>query len=482
MTLTPVVVWFRRDLRLEDHAALSWASETRRPVIPLFVLDDAFSAMGAASKWRLEHSLKALDEQLRGLGSRLILRQGAAHEVVPRVMAETGAQSIAWSRAYDPASVTRDTKIKADLVAQGIDVQSFAGHVLFEPWSVETGTGSFYKVYTPFWKSVRDRVVPSPLPQPVAFTTPAVWPATDSLTAWRLDRGLGRGADILARHTQAGAVAARKRLTAFTAEAMSRYGDQRDVPTAQATSGLSDHLTWGEISPRICWHVGLAAREIGNPGAEKFLQEVVWRDFAYHLLWHTPQILTQNWRPGWDQFPWSMDDQSQQVMAWKQGRTGVPFVDAAMREMYVTGRMHNRARMVAASFLTKHLLVHWSVGQKWFEECLTDWDPASNAMGWQWVAGCGPDAAPFFRIFNPVSQQEKFDPKRGYVTRWIAEGQARPHPDALSFFDAIPRNWALSPKARYPAPIVDLKEGRARALAAYSDRDKTPPLAVGQNA
>ncbi len=471
MTSSPILVWFRRDLRVSDHEALSWAAATGRPVIPVFILDDVFEALGAASQWRLARALEAFERELGTLGSRLILRRGPAQQALAQLIHETGATSVCWSRAYDPPSVARDKEIKAHLTSDGIEARSFAGHLLFEPWTVQTGTGGFYKVYTPFWKAVRDRGVSPSLSAPPAMTGPEVWPDSDELTAWGLDRAMNRGAAILARHTRAGATAARDRLLQFASGQMNSYKHKRDVPAAEATSGLSDHLTWGEISPRACWQAGLSERETGNPGAEKFLQEVVWRDFAYHLMWHTPQMLTQNWRPGWDSFPWSRDENSAQVLAWKQGRTGIPFVDAAMREMYVTGRMHNRARMVAASVLTKHLMVHWSVGQRWFAECLTDWDPASNAMGWQWVAGCGPDAAPFFRIFNPQSQQEKFDPDGAYVTRWIAEGHSNPHPDALSFFDAVPRSWGLSPEAPYPAPIVDLKTGRARALEAYAARE-----------
>ena len=234
---------------------------------------------------------------------------------------------------------------------------------------------------------------------------------------------------------------------------------------------MSEYLALGEISPRTCWHAGLSALHRGAKGAEKWLKELVWREFAYHLMYHTPRILTGNWREEWAAFPWNEDADRPEVLAWKQGRTGEPFVDAAMREMYVTGTMHNRARMIVASYLTKHLMTHWRIGQKWFEECLTDWDPASNAMGWQWVAGSGPDASPYFRIFNPATQLEKFDPDGEYLARWLAEGRDRPSPTALAYFDAVPRRWELSPKDAKPQPLVELSEGRKRALAAYEARN-----------
>ncbi|NNF91531.1 MAG: deoxyribodipyrimidine photo-lyase, partial [Boseongicola sp.] len=235
---------------------------------------------------------------------------------------------------------------------------------------------------------------------------------------------------------------------------------------------LSENLAWGEISPRTCWHSGVRAMEEGKKGAEHFLKELVWREFAYHLVWHTPRIVDRNWRQGWDGFPWNEDERLAEVKAWKQGRTGVRFVDAAMREMYVTGHMHNRSRMIVASYLTKHLMCHWRIGQQWFEDCLIDWDPASNAMGWQWTAGSGPDAAPYFRVFNPVTQLDKFDEDRSYVKAWIAEEYSRPTKTALSYFDAIPRRWGMSADAPYPSePIVAMAEGRKRALAAYEDRD-----------
>jgi deoxyribodipyrimidine photo-lyase len=274
-----------------------------------------------------------------------------------------------------------------------------------------------------------------------------------------------RGAGVVAAHVRVGEAAALLRLDRFVERAIDGYGERRDFPAAPATSGLSENLTYGEIGPRTVWYAGQAALAAGAEGAEHFLKELVWREFAWHLIHHAPQIVGRNWRGEWDGFPWRGD--SADAERWRRGMTGEPFVDAAMREMYVTGRMHNRARMIAASYLTKHLMTDWRVGQAWFADCLTDWDPASNAMGWQWVAGSGPDAAPYFRIFNPAGQAAKFDTDGTYRDRWIAEGRRHPTDTALSYFEAVPVSWGLSPRAPYPAPLVALDVGRARALAAY---------------
>jgi deoxyribodipyrimidine photo-lyase len=236
----------------------------------------------------------------------------------------------------------------------------------------------------------------------------------------------------------------------------------------QGTSRLSENLTYGEIGIRAVWHAGLRARDEGKAGAESFLRELAWREFSYHLMHHTPHIISTSWKPEWDDFPWRGDNPD--AMRWRQGLTGEPFVDAAMREMYVTGTMHNRARMIAGSYLTKHLLTHWTLGLAWFADCLTDWDPAANAMGWQWVAGSGPDAAPYFRVFNPAGQAEKFDADRSYIHRFVAELSPRPGPDALDYFAAVPRSWGLDARAPYPRAVVELADGRARALAAYAAR------------
>lgn len=280
---------------------------------------------------------------------------------------------------------------------------------------------------------------------------------------------MDRGANIVRGYQNVGAAAALERLGDFIDHDIDRYKERRDFPALDATSRLSAALSLGEIGPRRCWHAAYGAMQEGKQGAEHFLKELMWREFAYHLLWHTPHITTANWREDWDAFPWTTDI-TPEVEAWQRGRTGVGFVDAAMREMYVTGHMHNRARMIVASYLTKHLMTHWRVGQAWFAEHLTDWDPASNALGWQWTAGSGPDAAPYFRVFNPDTQLQKFDPKGAYRSVWIAEGQRQPPQTACDFFEAIPRAWQMSASDAYPDPVVPLDEGRRRALSAYENR------------
>jgi len=469
--LSPILWWVRRDLRLSDNAALQAACDAGRPVIPVFIRDDVVADLGAAPKWRFGLGIAAFAQALSERNSRLILRRGPVLDVFRDLIAETGAGAVVWMRAYDPASVARDKAVEAALAEAGVEARSVAGHLLFEPWTVETGQGGFYKVYTPFWNAVRERPVPEPAPEPGMIARPDTWPASDSLESWRMGAAMRRGAAVVSDHVAVGEEAAQGRLGAFVANAIADYKTMRDFPAAGATSRLSEPLAYGEISPRTIWHAGLRAMDAGKAGAEHFLKELVWREFAYHLLWHTPQIATSNWREEWAAFPWREDETAPEVIAWKRGRTGIEFVDAAMREMYVTGTMHNRARMIVASFLTKNLMTHWRIGLNWFAEHLTDWDPASNALGWQWTAGSGPDAAPYFRIFNPKTQREKFDPDRAYVDTWIAEGRAAPGKTALRYFDAIPKSWDMSAADIYPDPVVAVDESRKRALDAYEARD-----------
>lgn len=467
---SPILVWIRRDLRLTDHAALSSAAASGRPVIPVFLNDEAVQALGAAPRWRLGLGVEAFANTLAGIGSGLVLRRGDALECLGRLVDETGAGAVYWQRSYDPVQQARDSEIKAALRGRGLEARSFPGHLLFEPWTVETKTGGFYRVYTPYWNAVRGRDPGAPLGAVTALAAPGTWPGGDALSDWRLGAAMDRGAEVTRAHVRPGEAAAQDRLHAFTAGAVGAYARMRDIPAVSGTSRLSEHLTHGEISPRQAWAAGMAAMERGAAGAETFLKELAWREFAYHLLHYTPHIAQANWRPEWDAFPWNTDPDRPEVRAWLRGRTGIQFVDAAMRELYVTGYMHNRARMIVASYLTKHLLTHWKIGLDWFADHLVDWDPAANAMGWQWSAGSGPDATPYFRVFNPVSQLDKFDPERAYVRRWIAEGRAKPAPEALSYFDAIPRSWGLSPGDPYPAPVVGAEDGRKRALSAYENR------------
>ncbi len=460
-----LLFWFRRDLRLDDHPGLTKALQSGKPVIPVFILDPETSELGAAHLWRLEASLTAFDSDLKALGSRLVVRKGDALDALKALASETGATEMLWSRAYDPTSIERDKRVKSGLNDAGLAAASVAGHILFEPWTVKTGQGGFYKVYTPFWKAVRGLDVGQMLPVPTSLNPPQIWPESLSIADLGLAHSMQRGGSILERFVQSGERAALNKLTEFLDGPVAEYNADRDRLDRKGTSGLSAHLALGEVSARRCYLAARNALDAGVAGAEVFAKELVWRDFAYHLIWNTPHITTTNWRDSWDAFPWR--GKSEAFLAWCQGRTGEPVIDAAMREMYVTGTMHNRARMLVASYLTKHLLTDWRLGMKWFADCLVDWDPASNAMGWQWAAGSGPDAAPYFRVFNPATQAEKFDPQRIYRDRWIAEGKGNPSVEALAYFEAIPKAWNLSPSDPYPTPIVDLKKGREAALAAY---------------
>ncbi len=463
----PLILWFRRDLRLSDHPMLAAAVASGRPLLPVFVLDAQAEALGAAAKWRLGLGLARFAETLAAMGQRLILRRGDALAVLQGLVAESGAAGVMWQRMYDPQAVARDTAVKAALKAKGLIAQSFAGALLIEPWQVATGQGGYYKVYSPFWKAVSVRGFSAPVPAVKVLPAPDSWPVSDDLRDWQMGAAMRRGAAVCLPHQRVGEAAALARLDDFIGIAVGRYRAARDFPgVIGATSGLSENLAWGEIGPRTIWAAGQRALHQGDLGAEQFCKELVWREFAYHLMHHAPHILTQSWRAGWQDFPWRGDNP--QAEAWRRGMTGEPFVDAAMREMYVTGRMHNRARMVVASYLTKHLLTDWRLGQAWFADCLTDWDEAANAMGWQWVAGSGPDAAPYFRVFNPAGQAEKFDSDGAYRRRWIAEKSVKPGPEAQSYFAAVPKRWNLASTQTYPEPIVALADGRARALAAYA--------------
>ncbi|MER5171496.1 cryptochrome/photolyase family protein [Thioclava kandeliae] len=465
MARKPVILWLRRDLRLHDHPAMVAAAKDGAPVICVFIHDEIVAQTGAAAKWRWGEAIASFAARLEEIGSRLILRRGEALEVLQALVKETGAEAVHWSRAYDPASTARDKAVKTALKEEGIEAQSHKGHLMFEPWDVTTGKGEPYKVYTPYWNAVKGRGVEPPCDTVSALEPPQTWPESETLDDWQMGAAMRCGAAVLAQYACIGEASAQGRMAAFLGQKIDGYKTARDQVDQNGTSNLSENLTYGEISPRSLWHAGWSRMEAGSAGAETFLKELVWREFAWHLLYHFPKLDHANWREEWNGFEWRRDNN--EAEDWRRGRTGEPFVDAAMREMFVTGQMHNRARMIVASYLTKHLLTDWRVGLRWFEDCLTDWDPASNAMGWQWVAGCGPDASPYFRIFNPATQAEKFDPKGSYRRKWIAEGAKNPPQTALHYFEAIPKSWEMTPDDRYPDPLVDLKAGREKALAAY---------------
>lgn len=472
----PVLVWFRRDLRLSDNPALRWAAGTGRPVIPVFVLDEetADCALGGASRWWLHGSLRALAAALGARGSRLVLRRGPAKDVIPEFLRETGCQAIAWNRLYEPRAVARDRCVKARSEGLGVEVRSFNASLLFEPWDIATTGGSPYRVFTPFWRRCLDREFGAPGGPPPRLAPPRRWPAGEDLGDWDLRSRTPDWAAGLRRTWRPGEDGARARLDAFTRAALDRYRSGRERPGEPGTSMLSPHLRFGEIGPRQI--VG-AVDAIGpGPGCDAFLRELGWREFAHHLLFHNPGMEEANMRPAFDRVAWR--DDPRDLERWQRGRTGVPLVDAGMRELWATGWMHNRVRMVAASFLVKHLLIDWRAGAAWFLDTLVDADRANNSAGWQWVAGSGVDAAPYFRIFNPVAQSRRFDGEGSYLRRWLPE--LRLLPDAF-----VHAPWTapgpvleaarVSLGSNWPMPVVDLDAGRDRALAALRDANRVRP-------
>lgn len=465
-TQFPVLWWIRRDLRLSDNPALTAAIANGNPVLPVFVFDEFDETLGAAPALRLESGLEALANRLAQMGQQLCLRRGRAQDVLQKLVQETGARAVHSSKSYLQEEITRDQALARALGAAGCALHWHNTRLMFEPWTVATKSGTPFKVYSPFWRAVRQIPVPAPLAPPARIPAPSVFPKSDTLQDWKLSARMRHSADIVRSGIVAGEEAALTRLEAFMAEPVAAYGANRDFPALPATSNLSDYLALGEISPCMIWAAGQRTMAEGRPGAEPFLKQIIWREFAWHLAYHYPHITRSNWRAGWERFPWS-DEITPAVRAWQQGQTGVDLVDAGMREMWVTGRMHNRVRMIVGSYLTKHLTTHWKIGMDWFADCLIDWDPANNAMGWQWIAGSGPDAAPYFRVFNPDRQREAFDPDQTYVRHWIAEGQSDPPKTATDYFVAQRGAWGHSRHDLRPDPVISLQEGRNRALAAY---------------
>nr|WP_296338565.1 deoxyribodipyrimidine photo-lyase [Reyranella sp.] len=457
------IIWFRNDLRLTDNPALIASLGSGRAVLPVYVLDEeteGVRAPGAASRWWLHHSLLALDASLRTLGSRLILRRGPAERVIAELAAECEAEAIYWNRVYDQGSRERDARLKQFFTQRGIVAESLKANLLFEPWEVKTLAGEPFKVFTPFWRACRNLASPDmALPAPRALPAPAMWPESDRLSDWRLLPTAPDWAGGMRASWTPGEAAAARRLTDFLDDALARYRQARDLPAVEGTSRLSPHLAFGEISPRQIWRTATGRGH--SAAVEKFLAELGWREFSYSLLFHFGDLAQRNFRPEFDVFPWA--EAGDALEAWRRGRTGYPIVDAGMRELWTTGWMHNRVRMIAASFLTKDLLVDWRTGERWFWDTLVDADPANNATGWQWVAGTGADAAPYLRVFNPVLQGEKFDPNGDYVRRWVPELASLPA-------ETIHRPWTARqplPPDVYPARLVDHAAARVRALGAF---------------
>ena len=470
------IVWFRNDLRVRDNPALAAAAARGGPVVAVYVLDEETAGLrplGGASRWWLHGSLERLADDLTTLNIPLVLRRGAAQAVLDDLMGSTGAGALYWNRRYDTAGIACDTAIKSDLKDRGIDAESFNGSLLADPWEIATAQGGPYKVFTPFWRALQARSggFDTPLPLPERILSGAAGSEGDALDTWRLQPTSPDWAGGLRASWQPGEDGAREALERFLEGAVEGYGDNRDRPDIKGTSALSPHLRFGEIGPRTIWHAvmhRLASAPQTESDAMKFLSEIAWREFAYHLLFHFPTLPERNFNPKFDAFPWR--EPNEDLAAWQKGQTGYPIVDAGMRELWHTGYMHNRVRMVAASFLTKHLRIHWRFGEAWFRDTLVDADAASNASNWQWVAGSGADAAPYFRIFNPILQGEKFDPDGAYVRRWVRELADMPAKYIHKPWQApaaLPEGTGVKPDAAYPPPIVDHAKARQAALDAY---------------
>jgi deoxyribodipyrimidine photo-lyase len=467
------LVWFRRDLRLDDNPALA-AAAARGAVVPVFIWapdEETPWAPGAASRWWLHHALAAFGGALERAGAPLVIRRGPTLAALRAVAAEHGANHVVWNRLYEPAIVARDTAIKQALAGDGLEVESFNGGLLFEPLHVATKEGRPYQVFTPFWRAVLAReepAEPQAAPRKLVAAPPRRARGSESLPLDRLDL-LPRidWATTMESTWRPGEAPAAKRLAAFLANGLEAYGTDRDRPDRDGTSALSPHLHFGELSPRRVWHAVRAAAG-GRPaarltgGPEVYLREIGWREFAAHLLFHFPHTTDAPLRADYARFPWQNDPVG--LRAWQRGRTGFPVVDAGMRQLWATGWMHNRVRMIVASFLVKDLRISWLEGARWFWDTLVDADLAANTLGWQWAAGCGADAAPYFRIFNPTSQGERFDPDGGYVRRWVPELSRLAADDIHE-----PAAAGVRLGETYPEPIVDHAEARRLALDALKE-------------
>ena len=477
--MSRALVWFRRDLRLDDHPALQAALQRGHAPVPVYIHapeEEAPWAPGAASHVWLDRSLRELQASLRALGSDLVIRRGPSTETLLALAKECEAEAVHWHRLYEPASLARDTATKAALKAAGLQAESHNGALLAEPWTIKTGSGDPYRVFTPFWKNAKQtldgiRPLAAPTSLPAVPTLASLGVDDLGLRPHAREGGWDTG---FWEHWAPGEAGAGELLEAFIDGALHGYKEQRNFPDRIGSSKLSPHLHFGEISPRRI----VAALQQSNvpakwkPDLDHYLSELGWREFSHHLLFHFPHTSDDNMNPRFKQFGWADVDQAR-LEAWQRGRTGVPIVDAGMRELYATGWMHNRVRMVVASFLTKNLRYHWIHGARWFWDTLVDASLPNNTQGWQWTAGTGADAAPYFRIFSPIAQAEKFDPKGAYIQRWVPELATLPAAALAEPWEHGDLLQRVAPG--YPRrPIVDLKASRAEALAAYSGPKSLP--------
>jgi deoxyribodipyrimidine photo-lyase len=474
----PCIVWFRSDLRVSDHPALHAAAHAGQPVICLYVFDEPVRPsqvrpLGGASRWWLAQSLRALQRSLETVGSALLLRRGPSARIIAETARESGASAVFWNEIAQSPRQVEANAVAAALEEIGVRSQSFPGDLLASPAAIRARDDRGLRVFTPFWRRLLALGDPlKALRAPEALRAgPAL--AGDTVESWHLEPTRPDWAGGLRDTWVPGEVSARKRLKDFLGDGVVGYSQGRDRPDQDGTSHLSPHLQFGEISPRQIWHAARFAaseRPELTGDVEKFLSELGWREFCRHLLFDVPDLATCNLQPAFDAFPWKPDEAA--LAAWQRGRTGYPIVDAGMRELWHSGVMHNRVRMVVASFLVKHLLIDWREGEKWFWDTLVDADPASNPANWQWVAGSGADAAPYFRVFNPILQGEKFDPHGAYVRRWVPELARLPA-------GLIHRPWSAAPielksagvdlGRTYPEPIVEHSKARERALKAYAE-------------
>ncbi|KTC90472.1 DNA photolyase family protein [Fluoribacter dumoffii] len=468
--MTVALVWFRYDLRLNDNPAFIEACSHHQFVIPLYIYDGKNSVSGEAQDWWLHHSLTSLSESLAQLGLNLILRKGDPFEIISDLVKKLSVSSVYWNRCYEPAAISRDKKIKAALLERGIEVQSSNGSLLHEPWTIKNKNGDYFKVFTPYWKHCKQHL--NIQPSMYLENRPAgIEVQSEVLKDWKLLPAINWAAQF-SEYWTPGEAGAQQKLHEFIEHHLNDYKKNRDFPIKNATSRLSPHLHFGEISP---WTI-LRAIELAklNPNcdlssADHFLSELGWREFSVYLLYHFPKLPYENFRSEFDAFPWHNDKEL--LARWQNGLTGYPIIDAGMRELWATGYMHNRVRMIVASFLTKGLLIDWRLGADWFLDTLVDADLANNSASWQWVAGCGADAAPYFRIFNPVLQSQKFDPDGHYIRHWVSE---------LSHLQSqyIHAPWESADSERiyltthYPKPIINHHEARTRALKYYNQLKK----------
>lgn len=474
------LILFRNDLRLHDNPALNRALALGIPVVGCYIYEEQTRPLGGASTWFLDQALRSLRADLNAHAIPLILRAGRATDVVPEICDSLGVSHVLWNRRYDPTEIAIDTALKSRLKEQGRVVESHACFLLFEPWNIQNKSGSSFKVFTPFWRACLGHPAPrAPLAEMVTSVETSLQKklgtiANHDVDTLKLLSPSAQWPKKLAQHWHVTEAAAHRQLADFCEEGLADYAQSRDFPIVpRGTSRVSAFLRFGLLSPHQCWH---AAIKTGNGRSlERFLAELGWREFSYHLLYHVPDLGWKNVNPAFDRFPWANDHAK--IACWHHGQTGIPIVDAGMRQLWQTGWMHNRVRMIVASFLTKHMGVHWHRGEAWFWDTLVDADPASNAAGWQWVAGCGADASPYFRIFNPVLQSKKFDADGAYIRTYVPALKSLSAQYIHAPWEADPQVLAASGLVLgrdYPEPILDLRQGRARALDAYAQIKQAP--------